>query len=392
MINKISNKLHFFNNIFYVFSGLVTMESSNNTSSLCNWASYRRHETIFESTFKLLAYSVAFLIAIFANILIIKIVFRKSTFRTTTNFFIANMAVSDVALALLCMPSTMYTIATKNFAQSAFRGVAGVLVCKLMSFLQGLFIGVSILTVLVLAVDRFLAIVYPFQKIICKRRAKLLILALYVVAAIFNAPLLYAMTYFELNDVHYCIENWEPYFDNLTAPRTYTIVLFIFLYACPLLMVVFFYGAVIRELWRGKLHHNSTVAFRENKSVLKMVLTVTIVFAVCWLPVHVTMFIHMFPPNRYIMECGMDQVIIFIGWFMGHLNSAINPLIYFIHAESFRLEAKKTMRPFLRVFLRGHQSALMSRFFRHRGRESSTRSSSVYYSINRTVLTEQSAA
>lgn len=367
------------------------MEQGNNTSiSICDI--YGNKESTFATTLKLMAYTMAFVVAIVGNVFVINIVFRKSNLRTTTNIFIANMALSDVVLSVFLMPSTMYTIASHNYGISIFKGVAGIVVCKVFPFLQGLFIAVSILTVLVLAADRFLAIVYPFQKIICKRKAKLLILIVYVIAILFNAPVLYAMNYYEKNDRHYCYENWEPHFDHVKATRTYTIVLFVFLYACPLLMVIFFYGAVIRELWKGKVKHNNTLAFRENKSVLKMVLTITIAFAVCWLPTHVIMFLSSYPPSKFIFECGIDPVFFFTGWFMAHLNSSINPIIYFIHAESFRVEAKKTIRPLLRVFLRGQRSVQTSFFYRKRTRDSQSRSSSVYYSINRSVQTEQSVS
>lgn len=359
-----------------------TMEQMNNTS-FCS--SLQREETLFETSFKLIVYSIAFVAGVIGNVLVIFIVCRKKNFRTTSNLFIVNMAVSDLCLAVMVTPGTMYVIATGT-KQTLFTGVAGVIVCKLEAFLQGTFVGTSVLTVLVLAADRFLAIVYPFKKIICKRKAKLLIIMVYVIAAFFNAPLLYATKFYDKDGVHHCQEIWEPYFDSIKAPRDFTIVLFVFFYVFPLLMVIFFYSAVIRELWRGKLHNSNTVAFRENKSVLKMVLTITVVFAVCWLPVHLMYFLYLFGTDAYILMCDLDPAVKFIGWFMAHINTSINPFIYFMYTESFRVEARRIIRPFLRVFLRGQLSSQRCCFSRQR----ECRTPSVYYSINRTVRTEQS--
>jgi hypothetical protein len=302
---------------------------------------------------KISVYVVAFVLAIVGNLLVLAIVFRKSKFKTTTNFFIANLASSDVLIAVVCMPTSMFSIASKNIGQSVLNGHAGVLICKMLPFLQGLSVAVSILTMFVLAADRFLAIVFPFQKIITKQRAKILIAALWIVGVIFNAPLLYAMKLHEDGDMRFCYENWEPYFDDEKASKDYTIVLFLFLYAIPLVLVTFFYSTLLRELWRGKhLHHNKTVACNENKAVLKMIVTVIVTFAICWLPVHVTVFVVLFTKDRLIQMCGLSPVIIFIGWFMGHMNSAVNPIIYLIYNENFRSEFFKMFQQIGRVVLR----------------------------------------
>ncbi|XP_031572768.1 QRFP-like peptide receptor [Actinia tenebrosa] len=302
-----------------------------------------REETPTESGLKVAAYAVAFMLAMIGNILVIVIVLRKNHLKTTTNLFIVNMAFSDVLMALVCMPTTMYSIASKNLGQS-ITGIAGLIMCKSLPFLQGLAVAVSILTLSTLAADRFLAIVYPFENFISKSRAKILIGLVWFVGFAFNAPLIYAMKFYFEEGRWYCHERWAPVFDENKAARDYTVVLFVFLYAIPLILVTFFYTALIRELWRGKsLHSNKTRALTENKAVLKMVFTVIVAFAICWLPVHVNMFIVLFSNDIMINICGMRPTIIFIGWFLAHVNSSINPIIYFIFNENFRREVVKMM-------------------------------------------------
>ncbi|KAK3733771.1 hypothetical protein QZH41_000679 [Actinostola sp. cb2023] len=327
-----------------ISSNLTANNSSNHSDAFdylvfCTEYLNIRQETPVETNLKLTAYTVAFVLAVIGNILIIAIVLRKSHFKTTTNLFIINMAFSDVMMAFVCMPTTMYTIATKNIGQSILTGTFGIAICKVLPFLQGLSIAVSILTLTTLAADRFLAIVYPFRNFISKSRSKLLIAAVWIVGGCFNAPSLYAMTLYEENDRSFCFEKWAPHFDETKASQRYTIVLFVFLYAIPLMLITFFYAALIRELWQGSRHHsNQTRAFSENKSVLKMVLTVVIIFAVCWLPLHVIFFVIMFTEDRALLTCGLKPSIVFMGWFMGHVNSAINPVIYFVFNDSFRRE------------------------------------------------------
>ena len=305
-----------------------------------------REETLTESGLKIAAYAVAFTLAMIGNILVITIVLRKSHLKTTTNLFIINMAFSDVMMALICMPTSVYSIATKNLGQS-ITGIPGLIMCKSLPFLQGLAVAVSILTLSTLAADRFLAIVYPFQNFISKSRAKILIGIIWFVGFAFNAPMIYAMKFYFDGERWYCHEIWSPAFDENTAARDYTVVLFVFLYAIPLILVTFFYTALIRELWRGKsLHSNKTRAFTENKAVLKMVLTVIIAFAVCWLPVHVNMFIVLFSHDKWSPLWHTTNYH-FHGWFLAQVNSSINPIIYFIFNENFRREVV-TMMGFIR--------------------------------------------
>ncbi|XP_031562962.1 neuropeptide FF receptor 2-like [Actinia tenebrosa] len=341
-------------------TSLMSREASNRSvnesfGSILSCSQYRdisRDSTVV-ITIKITVYAVAFVLAIIGNATVLAIVFRRSSFKTTTNFFIANLAISDIIMAVICMPTSMFSIAAKNISHSLLQGIAGILICKMLPFLQGLAIAVSILTMFTLAADRFLAIVFPFRKIITKRRAKALIGGLWVLGVIFNAPLLYAMKLHEDGEVRLCYEDWEPHFDDDRASKDYTIVLFVFLYAIPLVLVIVFYSALLRELWRGKhLHHNKTVACKENQAVLRMIVTVIVTFAVCWLPVHVTVFIALFTDDQLIKRCGLSPILVFIGWFMGHVNSALNPIIYFIYNENFRNEFFKLLQGVMRAILR----------------------------------------
>jgi len=298
-----------------------------------------KEETETEKSFKIAAYFLAFITGIIGNILVIIIVLRKAHFKTTTNLFIINMAFSDLLMVFACMPSTMYSIGAKSHTQTILRGTFGSFACKFIPFAQGLSIAVSILTLTILACNRFLAIVYPFLNLISKSRAKILIGAIWFISFCFNAPFLYIMRFSENNGEATCRENWEPHFDDVTSTVNYTIILFVFLYAVPLVLISFFYAALVRELWLGsRLHSNQTRAFSENKSVLKMVLTVVIVFALSWLPGHVIMFYVLFTDDQRVYNCGVKPSILFVGYFMGHASTALSPVIYFIFNESFRRE------------------------------------------------------
>lgn len=198
------------------------------------------------------------------------------------------------------------------------------------------------------------------------------------------------MKLYESGDERLCYENWEPHFDDDRASKDYTIVLFVFLYVIPLVLVVIFYSALLRELWRGKhLHHNRTVACKENQAVLRMIVTVIVTFAVCWLPLHVTVFIVLFTKDELVQRCGLSPVLIFIGWFMGHVNCALNPIIYFIYNENFRSEFFKLLRGIMRTILR-KKTTIQERPSLLKTRFTYYKTSSLYNAIKRNSRMDES--
>ena len=88
------------------------------------------------------------------------------------------------------------------------------------------------------------------------------------------------------------------------------------------------YSCVIHKLWVRKVPGNQTSENqqRSNKSrkkVLKMLLAVVILFAVCWFPVYITQFIRFFGEEDF--PCGAPKT-----------NSVIDPVIYAIFNSDFR--------------------------------------------------------
>ena len=69
------------------------------------------------------------------NILIIVVVHKRKELRKTVNFFIANMAASDMTFPLIYMPIIISNEATGSLEWNV-RGMAGLILCKLAFFLQ----------------------------------------------------------------------------------------------------------------------------------------------------------------------------------------------------------------------------------------------------------------
>ena len=96
---------------------------------------------------------IAFL-GVIGNTLVIIVVLTNPQMRSTTNVLILNLAVADLLFVIFCIPftATDYVINEWRF---------GLVVCKSVQYLIYTTSYVSIYTLILMTIDRFLAVVFP---------------------------------------------------------------------------------------------------------------------------------------------------------------------------------------------------------------------------------------
>lgn len=77
-------------------------------------------------------YSAMFLLSLVGNTLVIVTLIQNKRMRTVTNVFLINLSVSDLLLALFCMPFTLIPTLMENF-------IFGEAICVLIRYLQGMY-------------------------------------------------------------------------------------------------------------------------------------------------------------------------------------------------------------------------------------------------------------
>ena len=258
--------------------------------------------------------------------------------RTITNYLIINMSLADLLTTVFNMLPTLYWI-FRGLDVWAIGGWIGDALCKLLNFAQSVSITVSVFTLCAIAFDRFFAIFRPLKRVITFRVAKVIIATSWLSSIVVSGPQLYVLTTTGEKGLAQCVENWEPPFDAATAPRDYTVALFVLLYALPLAVIASLYTVIMLKLWRRRAPGQELTSNQENKDktnrkVLKMLVTVVIVFALSWLPLYVRMFVMFAESDRFV--CGLPYDMDFLTLYLGHANSAVNPYIYVIFNENYR--------------------------------------------------------
>lgn len=82
------------------------------------------------STFLSIPYAVIFLLSVAGNCLVILTLVRHKKMRTITNMYLLNLAVSDLLLAVFCMPFTLVPMMMQAF-------IFGNVICVMIRYLQG---------------------------------------------------------------------------------------------------------------------------------------------------------------------------------------------------------------------------------------------------------------
>lgn len=282
-------------------------------------------------------YIVMTVVSFIGNVMVICTVFLNRRMHTVTNYLIINMALADLLLTVCNMPST--TVSFLIRPKSWISGGLGVALCKLIPFIQSLSVGCTVFNMTAIAIDRFFAVVFPLRRYITFTVAYVMIAVVWLSAIVISAPFLYAMNVIQPveNGRLYCVENWKlPNLSGTSAPQDFTVALFLFFYAIPLIVMSNLYSVIIYKLWIRKVPGqrsatNEQQAEKSKKKVLRMLLVVVLVFAVCWLPIYISQFI-MFYGN----PCGPPLPFLYTGLFLGHANSAFNPILYVIFNDNFR--------------------------------------------------------
>ena len=259
-------------------------------------------------------YVITMIVALAGNTLLIYIVWKKPGTRNLTSFLFVNMAVADLLVAVFDMPATITHFYINENA--AFQ-------CRFLYYVVYVSTIASVFCLTVMAFDRYFAVVHPFRRSIWFRQPKIITPIIWISSAALMSMVPVTLT---LNRGKCGTKN------SLVFPfYTY---FFAVGFLLPLAVISGLYTLVARKLWLHEVpvDHNLNENQREQeipkKKVIRMLIIIVVVFAVCWLPVHVYQLdvgVNMLSGRGAMWE---PYVIIYIFYWLSTANSAINPWLY----------------------------------------------------------------
>ncbi|XP_076467575.1 cholecystokinin receptor type A-like [Babylonia areolata] len=189
---------------------------------------------------QIVLYTLIFLLAVVGNLLVLITLFQNKRMRTVTNVFLLNLALSDLLLAVFCMPFTLVPVLLRNF-------IFGAAMCVLIRYLQAVSVGASCFTLVAISLERYFAICRPLHSRTWQTlsHAYRCLVVCWLLAALLMLPVAVFQKHERLpNGAHACRESWP-------GPRwaqAYTLLLDLALLVLPVLLMSLAYVNVVAAL------------------------------------------------------------------------------------------------------------------------------------------------
>ena len=304
----------------------------NTTESTLNGSNISDTQSVFSPRpISIVAvYCVILFISLVGNSLVLAVVYRNENkrMRTISNYFIVNMSCSDLLITVCNIPLLITYFASGNYVPVG--GTLGNILCKLAALLFHLSIDVSLLSLAVVTVDRFLFVFYPLNRFITAKCARILIGTTWLLGAVFSAPLAATTTVTEHRHFKVCFFSLPM--NDLRAYFKTFLVVFV---ALPLMTMVVLYSSIVVKLFQQKIPGENSALYQEhankrNRKVLLMLVTISTLTIVCWLPYwSVYIGCKLAYPSSSCSSLLLLEVLAFG-------NCALNPCVYAIFNENFR--------------------------------------------------------
>uniref|UniRef100_A0A3B3V2U5 Gastrin/cholecystokinin type B receptor n=1 Tax=Poecilia latipinna TaxID=48699 RepID=A0A3B3V2U5_9TELE len=200
-------------------------------------------------SFRILLYSLIFLLSVFGNLLIIVVLMLNKRI--------------DLMMAIFCMPFTLIPNILGDF-------IFGATMCKIVAYLMGVSVSISTFSLVAIAIERYSAICNPLKSRAWQTRSH----AYRVIAATWVVSLLVMVPYPVFNVLksfpkgngtvgNMCRLDWP----SEQAEQTWYVLLLIILFFIPGVVMIIAYGLISRELYRGiqfELSQNKETAGQKN--------------------------------------------------------------------------------------------------------------------------------
>ena len=326
-------------------------ENGTNTSLPCNFMD----KTIADIC-RTIVCALILATSMIGNTMVAIVVYRDRKMRTTINFLIVNMAVSDFLCSVVVIPRVLTEIHT-YYGSWLIGGTTGLVLCKVVHFLQDVTVAVSLLTLLMIAIERYNAISCPFLlDTIPKKRCAVMILSTWVLAFLMYITNFFTFEFSIVEEGPSCHHSWDRLVsDPKKATEIESLVHTIMALMIPSVVVIAFYTVILIRIKRTPVPGDQTAIGRRRKrrrdrNILNILLAIVLAFSFCWFPfivyTYLVTYIWIKKDLDIDIPCYMET---FGEWalYLTFLNSSVNPVIYFTFCENYRNGLYKLFWPCL---------------------------------------------
>ena len=280
-------------------------------------------------------------VGIVGNFLVVFIVYKNKNMQTTTNYLLSNLAAADFMSLILCPIPLAVDLSNNHIG-----GRTGQFICKVFTggFLSQLAKSVAFSSIIVLATERYYAIMAPFDTRfnISKDNVGLAIGIIWATAMVICGPFVIWSEFDE--ESNRCLDPLS--LEKASSMKPY-ITAVVVTFVCVAYILFYCYAQILRGIYITKTVCSENVAVSDQtqlvakKKLAVMSVSVTISFCTCYAP---SVFF-----QQYLAFANSEEVILnyetlyfvhSVLRFILYLGSSLNPLVYAFQSSSYRKNVK----------------------------------------------------
>ncbi|KAM4696877.1 uncharacterized protein WCC33_015586 [Rhinophrynus dorsalis] len=278
-------------------------------------------------------YSSVFIIGLLGNLVAVGVIIQLLRKRNILGVYLANLCASDL-LYIFTLPVWITYTAKEDW-------LFGTLSCKIVGFFfnANLYSTISFLSCI--ATDRFVATVFPLRAKVIRSMKTSAVICLVVWLIILGSHFYFLSRedlFISSQNVELCYERYpmERWMAHLNYFRIFVVFLI------PLVLLVFSYCSIIRVIYRS-----ATLETDQKRRITGLLMSMTAIFVLCYLPYHVVLFIRSYVSDREYCSCDIERRVrpaYRISFALTSISSALDPFLNIFVSEGVKRDLLEELR------------------------------------------------
>ena len=248
------------------------------------------------------------------------------------------MAVSD-----LLFVATKWPLFSRS-RLSVFGESLSTFQCKIVNYFGPVSYTVSTESLVLITVDRFIAVVHPLKVAMISGRIRaLFILLSWIIPIVGVVPHSYFSRSAKPDELFLC-----PTDSGGLTMKIYHILAFVLLYCAPLIIIITLSVRIMKTLRRTNPviqgnGHSNRIRLQRNQRIMKILISIIASFLICWT---------LYYPSKILLQIlhnvltrKIQAMVHTVSYFLPYLSTAVNPLILFTFSTNYRQGLKECLRP-----------------------------------------------
>ncbi|XP_053577741.1 G-protein coupled receptor 4-like [Bombina bombina] len=293
----------------------------------CNYSGH------YEATLFPIIYGIVFTFGLIGNLAAIGVIVQHVKRGNVLGVYLANLCASDL-MYVFTLPVWIAYTAKEDW-------LFGALSCKIVGFFFNANLYTTIVFLSCIAADRFFATVFPFRAAVLRTMKAAMMICAVVWLIILGTHSVFLgrdELFNSSQNVKLCYEKYpmDPWMARVNYFRIFVVFLI------PLVLLVFSYCSIVRVI-----HRSPGLEKEQKHKIIGLLMTMTAIFIICYLPYHVVLFIRSYISEQNKCTCLLENKIrpaYRISFSLTSLSSALDPFINIFVSDSIKQDLLKEVR------------------------------------------------